>query len=323
MVVAYGVDYAWSPHPEPSTLHAQGKTFACRYIGTNIDDGKMLTAGELASLRAAGVDVVANVEGSAGEMRGYAAGQSLARRGMAWLSNKGLSMPADRPIYFSADWDVTSADWPDLKAALDGAASIIGRDRVGLYGGLRAIQRAQATGAAKWFWQTYGWSSRKQSDGTYKTVWADGTHIQQYQNGVRIDSADCDLNRAMQDDYGQWGYDDMAISWDDKLYNQGDNTTDNPGRTVRQVLEDVEKTDGVWRGAFNLKTAGIGPDAPIAKMIAAVPDLAKLGRIDDIESKLDALTAAVSGGVQPPVITQEQINAAVVAAFKQFITGAA
>lgn len=316
MATAYGVDYAWSPHPSPATLQAQGKTFVCRYIGTNIDDSKMLTAGELASLRAHGVDVVANVEGTPGGFRGYTAGQRWANNGIDWIRNKGLSMPADRPIYFSADWDVSSADWPSLKAALDGAASVIGRERVGLYGGRYAIQQAKNTGAARWFWQTYAWSGNP-------TQWVSGTHIQQYHNGVRIDGADCDLNRAMQDDYGQWGYDDMAISWDDKLYNQGDNTTDNPGRTVRQVLEDVEKTDGVWRGAFNLKTAGIGPDAPIAKMIAAVPDLAKLGRIDDIEAKLDALAAAVSGGVQPPVITQEQINAAVLAAFKQFITGAA
>lgn len=313
-VTAWGVDYAWEPHPGPSVLRSQGKTFACRYIGTNIDDAKMLTASEYASLRAQGVDVVANVEGSPGGFRGYAAGQRWANNGVAWINSRGLDMPAGRPIYFSADWDVTSADWPDLKAALDGAASVIGRDRVGLYGGLRAIQNAQSSGAAKWFWQTYGWSTRNNV-----IVWADGTHIQQYNNGVRIDGADCDLNRAMQPDFGQWGYQGVNMDWDDPLYNKGDNTTDNSKRTVRQAIEDVEKTDGVWRGAFDLKTAGIDPNSPLGKVIAAIPDLPKLGRIDDIEAKIDQLgTALATIANTPPVqLTQDQINEGLYEALKR------
>ena len=311
MAVAYGVDYAWSPHPRPSTLKAQGKTFACRYIGTNIDDGKMLTAVEYAALRAQGVDVVANVEGTPGGFRGYTAGQRWANNGVAWIKSKGLPMPADRPIYFSADWDVTSADWPALKAALDGAASIIGRDRVGLYGGRYAIQQAKSTGAARWFWQTYAWSGNP-------TQWVSGTHIQQYHNGVRIDGADCDLNRAMQDDYGQWGYNAMAIDWDDPLYEQGDNFTDNKNRRVRQAIQDVEKTDGVWRGAFGLDVAGISLNSPLGKVISAVPDLPKLGRIDDIEAKLDQILAT------PPVqVTQDQINEAVYQALKRVFSAPA
>lgn len=311
MAVAYGVDYAWSPHPRPSTLKAQGKTFACRYIGTNIDDGKMLTAVEYAALRAQGVDVVANVEGTPGGFRGYTAGQRWANNGVAWIKSKGLPMPADRPIYFSADWDVTSADWPALKAALDGAASIIGRDRVGLYGGRYAIQQAKSTGAARWFWQTYAWSGNP-------TQWVPGVHIQQYQNGVRIDGADCDLDRAMQDDYGQWGYNAMAIDWDDPLYEQGDNFTDNKNRRVRQAIQDVEKTDGVWRGAFGLDVAGISLNSPLGKVISAVPDLPKLGRIDDIEAKLDQILAT------PPVqVTQDQINEAVYQALKRVFSAPA
>ncbi len=303
MATAYGVDYAWMPHPKPSTLKAQGKTFACRYIGTNIDDGKMLTAAEYASLRAQDVDVVANVEGSPGGFRGYVAGQRWANNGVAWIKNKALPMPSDRPIYFSADWDVSKTDWPDLKAALDGAASIIGRNRVGLYGGRYAIQQAQQTGAAKWFWQTYAWSGG---------VWLPGTHIQQYQNGVRIDGADCDLNRAMQPDFGQWGYEGATMDWDDPLYKKGDNVTDNAGRTVRQAIEDVEKTDGVWRGAFGLDVAGISPNSPLGKLLTALPDLPKLGRIDDIEAKLDQIIAT------PPVqVKQDQINEAVYQALKR------
>lgn len=215
MVTAWGVDYAFPPIPRPSVLATaanpdgtKGKQFVVRYGGKGTTD-KMLTASELSGLRSHGIDVVANTEGSAGGFRGYAAGQDWARKGRDWFD--GLGRPAGRPIYFSADWDVQESDWPDLKAALDGAASIIGRSCVGFYGGLYAIQQAQHTGAATWFWQTYAWSTRKQPDGTNKVVWANGTHMQQYRNGVTIDAADCDLNRALTADYGQWGFQEETM----------------------------------------------------------------------------------------------------------------
>lgn len=205
MVTAWGVDYAFPPIPRPSVLAAvtnpdnsKGKDFVVRYGGKGTTD-KMLTASELSGLRAHGIDVVANTEGSAGGFRGYAAGQDWARAGRDWFDN--LGRPPGRPIYFSADWDVQEGDWPDLKAALDGAASVIGRSCVGLYGGLYAIQQAQGHGSATWFWQTYAWSTRNGN-----TVWASGTHMQQYRNKVTIDGADCDLNRALTADYGQWGF---------------------------------------------------------------------------------------------------------------------
>jgi Domain of unknown function (DUF1906) len=322
MVPIQGVDYAWAPHPSTAALKARNIKFACRYVGTGIDDAKMLTGGELRTLRAAGIDVVANVEGSEGGFSSYANGQSWARRGMAWLEP--LGFPAGRPIYFSADWDVTSGDWPDLKAALDGAASVIGRDRVGLYGGLYAIQQAQRTGAAKWFWQTYGWSTRKQPDGSYKVVWANGTHIQQYRNGVSIDGADCDLNRAIQPDYGQWGYEGVTMDWDDLLYVKNDNVTDNPNRTVRQAIEDLEKTDGVLRGAFDLKTAGISGSAPLGQLIAVPGVVAALrGQIAAQGAAIENLTAAVNAlqNAQPVQISQQQVNDAVVSAFLAIVKG--
>lgn len=306
-VVAYGVDYAWNG-PRASVLQSAGKTFACRYIGTNIDDGKMLTASELASLRAHGVDVVANVEGTAGGFRGYAAGQDWARRGVAWISNKGLPMPSGRPIYFSADWDVQPGDWPDLKAALDGAASVIGRDRVGLYSGLYAITKARDTGAAQWLWQTYGWSLRKQPDGTWKTVWADGTHIQQYQNGVRIDGADCDLNRAIQPDYGQWGYSDMNIN--DRVQNP---VVDS--REVVNFFTDFwDLRDPLVGYAPGAAHAKVDPNSPFGQILAAF----KPGQLAAVPAALAKIAADVAA-LEKAVAQQ----AADITAIKQAIAGLA
>lgn len=307
MVTAWGVDYAWS-HPSPAALKAAGKTFACRYIGTNIDDSKMLTASELSALRANGVDVVANVEGSAGGFRGYAAGQRWASNGVAWLNSRGLKMPAGRPIYFSADWDVQPGDWPDLKAALDGAASVIGRSCVGLYGGLYAIQKAQATGAATWFWQTYGWSLRKQPDGTYRTVWADGTHIQQYRNGVSLSGADCDLNRAMQADFGQWGFQGDNMDEQSIISALYADLARNPGTT------DPNGQSGLNRLFRQFAREECAMDiAPVKTGLDALKT-----ELDDIKQVIATLAG------QPAVqVTQEELNAAVYAALKQLAAGAA
>lgn len=297
MVTAWGVDYAWSK-PRPSVLAQQGRTFACRYGGTGIDDSKMLTASELAALTAAGISVVANVEGAPSGFKWYSGGQDWARRGVAWF--KALGMPSDRPIYFSADWDVTSGDWPALKAALDGAASVIGRNRVGLYGGRYAIQKAKDTGAAAWLWQTYAWSGQP-------TQWVSGTHLQQYRNGVTIDGADCDLDRAMTDDFGQWGYkgDDMNLT--DKIGSKAW-----PDRTLQDFLNDVEGLRDVLRGdQQGAKVAAYPGSSPLMELLGT-PDA-----VTALSAKVDALSAKVDALAQQQAqpVSQDALTAAVSAGF--------
>jgi hypothetical protein len=189
-----GVDYAFS-QPSTAALVAAGKRFACRYGGPG-SAGKQLDAAELAALSAAGIAVVANAEGAADGLKGgYAAGRSWAADADQYF--RALGMPADRPIYLSVDFDASSSHWPALDAAMDGAASVLGRDRVGVYGGYRVIAHfaSMKDRLATWYWQTYAWSAGR---------WHPAAHIQQYRNGVTIGGADCDLNRAMVSDYGQW-----------------------------------------------------------------------------------------------------------------------
>jgi hypothetical protein len=188
-----GVDYAFPPRPDITALAAAGFKFACRYGGPGTE-GKWVHADEAAQLAAAGVWIVANAEGSAdGLGNGSNTGVSWAKSAETWFAS--LAMPPDRPIYLSADFDVTVDDWPAVADALRGAASVIGAARVGVYGGYNVMRWAARDGVAKWFWQTYAWSAGR---------WAPGNHIEQYRNGVQIAGADCDLNRAMQADYGQW-----------------------------------------------------------------------------------------------------------------------
>lgn len=194
-----GVDYSTS-RPAASALAAAGKVFACRYGGPG-SAGKQLTAAELAGLKAHGIAVVANAEGVAGGFSGFAAGRDWAQRAKDHFG--ALGMPAGRPIYFSVDWNAGSGDWPGIDAACKGAASVIGADWVGVYGGYNTIEHCVSARTARWFWQTYAWSGGK---------WHPAAHIQQYRNDATVAGAQCDLNRAMTKDYGQWGVDDMPIT---------------------------------------------------------------------------------------------------------------
>jgi hypothetical protein len=197
-----GVDYSYA-RPSPTALAAAGKKFAVRYGGPG-SDKKHLHAAELVALRAAGLDVVANAEGSAGGYRGATAGVVWAKSAEAHF--RGLGMAADRPIYFSVDWDATSADWHDVDAALRGSASVIGAKRVGVYGSYATVAHCDSANTAAWLWQTYAWSHGKRYN---------PSNMYQYHNGVTIGGGDVDLTRALTADYGQWGYKAPAPPEDD------------------------------------------------------------------------------------------------------------
>jgi hypothetical protein len=230
-----GVDYAFS-QPDIPQLAAAGKVFACRYGGPGTE-GKWLRLDEAMELAANGIGIVANAEGSAsGLLGGYSVGVSWAKSALSWFRSCG--MPDGRPVYLSVDFDVTSAQWPVVADALRGAGSVLGPQWVGVYGGRRAIEWAARDGVAKWYWQTYAWS------GGY---WVPGVHIQQYRNGVQLAGADCDLNRGMVADYGQWtpvG----AMTEDDVGFDNVYTNKDGNKRTVEQMIVDL--FDGSYTDAY-------------------------------------------------------------------------
>src|SRR5262249_29146963 len=102
-----GLDYAWSRPSSPQALRAAGYTFVARYLSYDTT-GKNLTAGEARDLFAAGIDVVANWEwGAADALNGFQTGANQARDAAAQAAAAG--MPADRPIYFSVDFDAAES----------------------------------------------------------------------------------------------------------------------------------------------------------------------------------------------------------------------
>lgn len=206
----FGVDYSFSP-PTVAQLKSAGVTFCCRYVGIP-SSGKNLTLTEADALQHAGIDLVANYEGTkAGWMSGgRTAGVNAAKAAHADAVR--LGMPTGRPIYFSADYNATYDQYKtQIKPCLEGAASVIGTGRVGIYGGLEQVDWAFGDGVAPWVWQTYAWS--------YGT-WSNHSRIQQYRNGQTLGSGIVDYNRAIVTDFGQWRApkEDITLDAETKTY---------------------------------------------------------------------------------------------------------
>lgn len=207
MVSIPGVDYAWS-HPGGAALKAAGKQFACRYLSP--DSSKNLTRVEADDLAAHGVWCVVVYEATAQRaLSGEAGGAADAKTAQAQA--KAAGMPSGRPIYFAVDFDATASQQAAINAYLDGAASVLGASRVGIYGGYYPVKRALDAGKATWAWQTIAWSGGQWD---VRAVIRQGA--QKSINGVS-----CDLDTAIAADYGQWMpgktplEEDVALTTDD------------------------------------------------------------------------------------------------------------
>jgi hypothetical protein len=188
----FGVDYAWG-RPGAAALKKAGVKFVARYLSHGTS-GKNLTATEARQLSDAGIWIAVVWETTANRaLAGRSAGvaDATAAAGQA----KACGMPAGRPIYFAVDFDATSGQQDEIHAYLDGAAGVLGRGRVGLYAGYGPIKRAFDAKKITFGWQTYAWSGGK---------WDSRAQLQQYSNGHDVGGVDCDYDRAMKDDYGQW-----------------------------------------------------------------------------------------------------------------------
>lgn len=193
----FGLDYAGG-RPGGAAIRAAGFDFVVRYLtdGGPSLPGKLLTPAEADDLRAHGISIVSNWETTATRMLdGYGAGIVDARNGLAQVLRCGGRR--DRPIYFSVDFDSTPQDQVAINAYLDGAATVLGRPNVGVYGGYWSISRALDAGCARWAWQTDAWSG-----GNVETR----RNIHQTLRQQVVGGVVCDVNEAETTDFGQWDY---------------------------------------------------------------------------------------------------------------------
>lgn len=227
--MTWGVDYPWT-HPSAAALQASGAAFAMRYLST--DASKNLSRAEADDLAAHGIWCGVVWETTAGRaLAGQAAGAADARTAAAQAAACG--MPADRPIYFAVDTDTS---WSSVQAYFAGVASVLGAARTGVYGGLRVVQGAAASGLVTWYWQTSAWSGG---------VWDPRAHLRQG-GGITIGGVDCDRNTTTVTDYGQWM----------------------PGRTPTVQEDDMPYTEDQLRTMMREEAANAVSSQPVRDAIA-------------------------------------------------------
>jgi hypothetical protein len=191
-MLLHGLDYAWT-HPAPAAIKAAKFGFAARYLSH--DASKALTAAEARALHAAGILIVVVWEDAAqAALRGHAGGAADATEANRQAAVCGLG---GIPIYFAADWDSTPAQQAAINAYLDGAASVIGHARTGLYGGYWPLSRARAAGKASRFWGTVAWSGSNWQTAGWQPDIMQGAQ-------VNVGGVTVDLDTSLSIDFGQW-----------------------------------------------------------------------------------------------------------------------
>ena len=231
----FGLDYVTGP--PIAALKSANVAFVCRYLSEEnpVTLVKILTASEAKALSAAGISLVSNYEWTGTTpLGGHNAGVFDAQ--IARDQHAACGGPADRPIYFSVDFDATPAQMPAIIDYFHGVASVIGLARTGAYGSYFTIKALLDAKAIMWAWQTYAWSGGQ---------WDSRAHIQQYDNGVTFAGLSVDYDRSMTKDFGQWFYGGIMVptGWKD----DGKTLTAPNGNTVVLGFRDhILSKPGGW-----------------------------------------------------------------------------
>ena len=188
-VLGHGVDYSFS-RPSVAKVKAAGYSFAVRYLSGG-HSAKDVTRAEYDALRRAGLNVVLVWEsGNKSAVHGHAGGVDDATLAAAQLAGLGLKGHA---VYFAVDFDPNGSELPVVVEYVQGAASVLGAARTGVYGGESVVNAVDHARACKYYWQTYAWTN----------TWAPFVQLRQVENGVALAGATVDLNTSHAADYGQ------------------------------------------------------------------------------------------------------------------------
>lgn len=302
------LDYS-AGYPGATAIARAGYAGTVRYLRKEgASRVQPITAAEYTDMRAHGLStsLVYQAVDKARVLQGHAAGVHDAGWALGQARAVGIHTP--RAIYFAVDFDVSMTQVQQILAYLDGAATVLGIGRVGVYGGYRIVSAAVPTHAT-YGWQTAAWSSGKR---------APTAHLYQRIGTALVAGIGCDINDVLALDWGQDTYqeDDMFSEDDAKrlkavhdrvfgMLNQRYYVTD-PNGTIREVPEGtpnarparaLDTLDG------NYLVATLGDDEQ--KIIAAIREYtAGDPTNDEITAKLAA-------------VVRETLPASVVAALVQ------
>lgn len=191
--MAEGIDFSWA-RPGGAAIAAAGKTFVMRYLYPDGHGGKGLDPDEIADYRTNGLLIGVVYESSAlRALNGYNAGVADATTSVGQLAALGMS---GNVVYFAVDFDATPDQYETIGQYLDGAASVLGKNKIGLYAGAGPIDALCGGARADYGWQTYAWSRGRVSA---------NTNVYQYLNGQTLNGGGVDLCRNLKDDFGAFG----------------------------------------------------------------------------------------------------------------------
>jgi hypothetical protein len=180
-----GMDLAWA-RPTVSQITGAGAHWVARYFSK--DDSKDLHPTDVPIYRAAGLSIITVWETTAGRATaGNAAGVLDAKD--ADRQRAAVKLPANHPLYFAVDKDVT---WAAVLPYFQGVISEIGLARVGVYGSFKVVEGAHAAGI-HYLWQTKAWSNGQ---------WSSHANIRQ--TGASLLNGTADEDYAYTSDYGQY-----------------------------------------------------------------------------------------------------------------------
>jgi hypothetical protein len=156
MAVTYGADYS-SGELSASELNSFTEydiRFLIRYIGWP-DNPKCIShypGAYQAHVTAGRMVLLVAEQGTSDPAGGFGGGVTMARQALS--DARSVGYPDSLPIFFCADGWLASHGIPVATAMsyLDGAASVMGRQRTGAYGFRDFIQAALAGGHARWLW---------------------------------------------------------------------------------------------------------------------------------------------------------------------------
>lgn len=212
------IDYAMRQIPAQD-IRAAGHAGVINYVSTSRPGSsfgaKPITLPYARSLAAAGLVIVSNYQyGKPGGTapsdftRGYAGGVADARTG--WHLHTAAGGGRSAPIFFSVDDDIDRQTWNDLALPwFRGINSVIGVQRTGIYGGIKACQWAAADGVIGrsrspgrvWAWQTRSWSNGQIYPAAvlYQRIIDTASNPGPVVGGIRVD-----VNDVLAQDCGQW-----------------------------------------------------------------------------------------------------------------------
>lgn len=192
-MVIPGVDIAFPPDGYGAPLAELGYRFIGRYCPYYGDGGKGLTAAQVTDYHANGLGIIVFVETVAAAHRGgFEAGVREARMYRAAVAQLGI--PEYVVAFFCVDFEPNADDWDAIAGYQLGAISVLGIERVGIYGNYDVIEFAHARGIASRFVQCVAWSGGRMS--SWRDVFQDV--------GPDVAGHHVDHDTAYAEDFGQW-----------------------------------------------------------------------------------------------------------------------